>query len=279
MGGALSGFTLSHRDKWGNPIFKNLLEAAIYSWMEDTAAWKDTYINFGDTLVHLKRGQLVTTVSFISQGFCVGDRATRTLLEKLEITGYIDKQTTNKYTIITICNYEEKQLTPKTDNQSSDKRTTNGRQTADNNKNKDNEINKEEYAGASAPVPNKDFKIPDEKPRSGISPAVTFITLQKKKEKGGVLSDQEAAFCERLLKVEVGKVPKAPNYDGISCGCGKHFGKGSVSAEQRAKNYAFSNRGGVYNPEQARWLQDYEKSHGKVEVPPPKNMPQSEVSL
>lgn len=56
--------------------------------------------------VEVKRGQLLTGRKSLSEEFNLTERQVRTCLEKLTSTGYIDQQTTNKYTIITICNYD-----------------------------------------------------------------------------------------------------------------------------------------------------------------------------
>jgi hypothetical protein len=55
--------------------------------MSDTAAWKDTTVRIKEHTFNLKRGQLVTTIRFMSKGFSISDRATRTLLENLKKHG------------------------------------------------------------------------------------------------------------------------------------------------------------------------------------------------
>ena len=105
----MSGFTLSYRDKWENPVFRNLLEAGIWAWMCDTAVWKDTTIRFSGKLIFLKRGQLVTSERFISEGFGIGRQIVRSLFSNLLLTQMITREITQSITVITICNYDKYQ--------------------------------------------------------------------------------------------------------------------------------------------------------------------------
>lgn len=54
----------------------------------------------------IKRGQLITSVSALSEERGYSVKQIRTMLTRLEDSGCIVKQGTNKYTIITICNYD-----------------------------------------------------------------------------------------------------------------------------------------------------------------------------
>jgi DNA-binding Lrp family transcriptional regulator len=56
--------------------------------------------------VDLKRGQLVTGRKALSTELNLSEQQVRTCLEKLTKTGYINQQATNKYTVVTICNYD-----------------------------------------------------------------------------------------------------------------------------------------------------------------------------
>ncbi len=130
----MSGFTKSYRQKWQHPIFRDLLEAGIWAWMCDTAAWKDTTIRFNGEAVKLARGQLVTSVRFISQGFRVGEQVTRTFLENLEKDGMANTLPTHRGTIITICNYDKYQQNENADNTLPNEQLTNSQHTANTNK-------------------------------------------------------------------------------------------------------------------------------------------------
>ena len=81
----------------------------MWAWMCDTAVWEDTRIRFNGQMMGLQRGQLITTIRFLVNGFGLGFQVTRTLLETLELEGMINTQTNTRGTIITICNYEKYQ--------------------------------------------------------------------------------------------------------------------------------------------------------------------------
>lgn len=82
--------------------------------------------------VTIKRGQLVTSISQLSQAIGQTEWQTRTCLERLENSKQILKQTTNKFSIITICNYDSYQCsdesTPQATHNQDHKQTTNNPQ-------------------------------------------------------------------------------------------------------------------------------------------------------
>lgn len=80
----------------------------------------------------LQRGQLATTVAELSKKTGLTARNLRTCIDKLEECQIIDRQTTNKYTLITICNYESYQAREDDSRQTSDNPLTIHRQTSDN---------------------------------------------------------------------------------------------------------------------------------------------------
>ncbi len=79
----------------------------------------------------LERGQLATTAAELSKKTGLTARNLRTCLEKLQKSEIIDTKTTNKYTLITICNFESYQAQEESDRQTPDNQPTNNRQTTD----------------------------------------------------------------------------------------------------------------------------------------------------
>ena len=78
----------------------------------------------------LERGQLVTGRRQLSIETGLSERTIRTCLQRLEDTGEITIKTTNKFSIITICNYDTYQYEDnKNDQQTTNKRPTNDQQT------------------------------------------------------------------------------------------------------------------------------------------------------
>jgi hypothetical protein len=139
----LIGYTKSYRAKWENPVFRNLLEAGIWSWMCDTAVWQETRVRFNGKLVILQRGQLITSLRFISKGFCVSEQVIRTLLNHLLTDGMINTQLTHAGTVITICNYEKYQSSEDTANTPTNTALTQHQHSTNTNNKEDKKIRKE----------------------------------------------------------------------------------------------------------------------------------------
>lgn len=99
----------------------------------------------------IKRGQLVTSIDTISRELHKSAQQVRTMIKRLKSTSEITSESTNKYTIITICKYDYYQNlaleTNKQTNKQTNKRATNGQQTnnkritTNNNDNNDNNVN------------------------------------------------------------------------------------------------------------------------------------------
>lgn len=103
------GWARSYRGRWTHPVFRSLLHAAMWAWMTDTAAWRDTQVRFCDRVVTLERGQLITSERFMADGFEVNRIVVRKLLETLEIAHMIARHKAHGGTVITICNYDRYQ--------------------------------------------------------------------------------------------------------------------------------------------------------------------------
>jgi len=80
-------------------LFIHLVLRANHS----TTKWR------GETI---KRGQLLTGRKQISEWTGLSDRKIRTCLNRLKSTSEVTIETTNRYSIITICNYDNYQLKP-----------------------------------------------------------------------------------------------------------------------------------------------------------------------
>ena len=83
----------------------------------------------------VERGQYITSLSRLSRDLSISVRQVRTALSRLEKTGEIDTQTTNKSTLITICNYGSYQIDEsKVKKKATRKRQAVDKQTTDINK-------------------------------------------------------------------------------------------------------------------------------------------------
>ena len=96
-----------YRDGYTTRIFLHLLLTANY---------KDK--PFLNTTV--KRGQVLTSIRHLSEDLDIPEKTVRRKLENLKSTGEVVTESTNRWTIITICNYESYQSPRKTDDQTDD---------------------------------------------------------------------------------------------------------------------------------------------------------------
>ena len=115
-----------YRDTYAKSIFLHLLLTANY---------KDT--PFLD--MEVKRGQVLTSIRRLSEDLDIPEKTVRRKLGNLKSSGEIVTESTNRWTIITICNYESYQGSAKTDDQADDQ--TNDQTDDQHNKNNRNIIN------------------------------------------------------------------------------------------------------------------------------------------
>lgn len=131
-------------------LFRKL---ADWEWYDDRnvkAVFIDLLIfaNHQDNTWHgktIKKGSLVTSLASIAQRNGLTIQEVRTALKKLEKTGEINKQTTNKNTLIIVLNYGRYQEFSDCDYENSNNQVTNGQQSSNNqittNKNVKNDKN------------------------------------------------------------------------------------------------------------------------------------------
>jgi hypothetical protein len=92
--------------------------------------------------IEIKRGQLVTGRKSLSKATGISERSIRTCLEMLKTTSELTIKTTNKYSIITICKYEDYQELKSTSDQQSDQQKANKRPATDH-KQEEEEVKEE----------------------------------------------------------------------------------------------------------------------------------------
>jgi len=122
---------------WG--WYKDANTFRVFMHLLLTANWEASeYQGF-----KVDRGSIVVGVNALSAQIGISVQATRTSLKKLEKTGEINKQSTNKFSIVSICNYETYQSKETTSN----KPTTNEQQTSNKRATTSKEVKKERRAG------------------------------------------------------------------------------------------------------------------------------------
>lgn len=161
------GFISISRKIFDNPLLRDADYFRAWVWLICEACWKPARerIQTGRSfaMVDLTRGQLSHSRSFIATALGMSEQRVRTFLNHLETEGMINRTTNQGQMVITICKYDEYQISPPTTNQQSGE-VTNQRSTSDQPElNKGNKEIKD--SGASAPIkfPKKiSTAIPDD---------------------------------------------------------------------------------------------------------------------
>jgi DNA-binding transcriptional MocR family regulator len=148
----LNGFIKVHRKlvQWG--WYKDSVVKDLFIHLLLTASFRDVEW-MGRTI---KKGQLVTSNKSLAEELGFSVQQIRTALNKLKSTGEITSEATNKFTVITLVNWEKYQVleipeTNKTTNeqQTSNKQTTNEQQHRKNINNYYEECKEEKEIKAS----------------------------------------------------------------------------------------------------------------------------------
>ena len=82
--------------------------------------------------VNIRRGEFPTSVDALVRATGLTTQQVRTCLTRLERTGEIVRKSTNKYTIISVCNFDDYQIDEDADQQSNNNQTTNNQQSNNN---------------------------------------------------------------------------------------------------------------------------------------------------
>ena len=82
--------------------------------------------------VNIRRGEFPTSVAALCRATGLSTQQVRTCLSRLERTGEITQKSTNKFTIISICNFDDYQLDAETEQQTTNNQTTNNQQSNNN---------------------------------------------------------------------------------------------------------------------------------------------------
>ena len=96
-------------------LYRKLIK---WGWYQDSVV-KDLFLHFLLTASfkdfewmgrHLKAGQLITGRKRLAEELNFTERQIRTAMEKLKSTGEVTYETTNKFTIVTVVNWEDYQI-------------------------------------------------------------------------------------------------------------------------------------------------------------------------
>jgi hypothetical protein len=104
-----NGYVIAYRRVWKHPVFRDLLDAGIWNYLYQNAAWRDARVFLHGTRVDLRRGQIFVSLRSLAEGFCCPEPRVRRLINSLRDDAMIEVLPTHRGTVITICNYEDYQ--------------------------------------------------------------------------------------------------------------------------------------------------------------------------
>lgn len=87
--------------------------------------------------IELEKGQFVTSMKSMCETIGISERTYRTIIKNLTDCGFLTIKTTNKYTVVTVCNYATYQATKEDKRQSNDNQKSYDSQSKDNQKTTD----------------------------------------------------------------------------------------------------------------------------------------------
>ena len=105
------GWVKLHRKILDNPVFKDREALQLFLYCLLRANYKPNDFIFNGQVVHLERGQFIFGLRKASKALKMSIRKLRTRLLVLRKLGITTHQTTHRFSIITICNYNQYQDT------------------------------------------------------------------------------------------------------------------------------------------------------------------------
>lgn len=142
------GYFFVYRRLFEHEVGKNPLAVALWVRLLSDASYEDKEIFWENKTLSIKRGQLITSIDKLSKWLGISRRTTKRILDALQSVQQINIKTTNKYTVITIQNYNKYQALP---NKRTSDGTTNAQQTPTTNTTK--EYNKERPSSKTSLIP------------------------------------------------------------------------------------------------------------------------------
>jgi hypothetical protein len=111
----MSGGVIIARNLWDDPAFQNepFSEREAWVWMICEAAWKPREKRVGKVIVQLDRGQLAASIRFMAEAFSWHRNKADRFLKRLEKCNLIRIESGTGVNVITLCKYNEYQLSPK----------------------------------------------------------------------------------------------------------------------------------------------------------------------
>lgn len=127
----MEGYIRIHRKLLINPIFQNEKLFRVFMWCLLKASYQPREVVLGLQKIPLQQGEFIFGRNSASKELVMKPSSVWKYVLWLKRNNYIDIKTTNKYSIITVCNWKKYQLN---DNKSDNNVTTKEQQRDTNNK-------------------------------------------------------------------------------------------------------------------------------------------------
>jgi hypothetical protein len=168
----MEGYINLHRTLLDSMIFSSQTGLKIWIWLLLKASYRKRHVSLkigkGETTVTIERGQLLFGRYKAEEELCIDGSTIYRWIKKLEENGMISIESSNQYSIITICNYDTYQTEneikeqPKNSRVTTNEQQMNSRRTASeqqvNTYNKDNKVNKVNKDNNIDTIKSFDFK-------------------------------------------------------------------------------------------------------------------------
>ena len=108
---ANSGWVKLWRDQFNHEISerKPWCDGYAWSYLYSRANHRPAIVNFRNQYINVERGQFVTSKSKLQKIFGWSKKRTNSFLTSLEVGGMCTTRVTNRFVIVTICNYDRYQ--------------------------------------------------------------------------------------------------------------------------------------------------------------------------
>lgn len=187
-----NGWIKLHRKLLDNPVvMKDSDHLAVWIYLLLNASHAEYPVLFGGKKISLKAGQLITGRKSIASTLGISESKVRRILDLFEIDQQIDRQRSNKNSLVSILNWDKYQIfDQQIDQQLTNKRPTTDQQPTTNKKNKNIKKIKEDKEIIYSDVPDLNEAI------------IAFIDYRKSIKK---------PMSDRAITLLLGKLNKMSN--------------------------------------------------------------------
>lgn len=106
----MTGWFAMQRGVTSHPLLKGHPErVALWLWLIDNAAWRETRQDVNGRLVTVPRGSVLVSQRRLAEEVGTGYQVVRTFLDRLGDEGMVNAAPTQGRTLITLCNYDKYQ--------------------------------------------------------------------------------------------------------------------------------------------------------------------------